>query len=165
MSSHEFARNGQPDRGGFCGRFRFFKAWRRPRGAVWSRIGGYNGCGYRRAKRACRETRMRLCRNACAAAGGWAGKRRRDGKPAGTLQQSTVEGAALFNGIAAHALDFDDASSPMSGHPSVALLPCLIALAEARDIEGSRVASAYVVGFETCCKLGRALDLTHYSRG
>jgi len=83
----------------------------------------------------------------------------------GRGQQSTVEGAALFNGIAAHALDFDDASSPMSGHPSVALLPCLIALAEARDIEGSRVASAYVVGFEICCKLGRAFDLTHYSRG
>jgi 2-methylcitrate dehydratase PrpD len=83
----------------------------------------------------------------------------------GRGQQSTVEGAALFNGIAAHALDFDDASSPMSGHPSIALLPCLIALAEVRHIEGIRVASAYVVGFEVCCKLGRALDLTHYSRG
>jgi 2-methylcitrate dehydratase PrpD len=83
----------------------------------------------------------------------------------GRGQQSTVEGAALFNGIAAHALDFDDASSPMSGHPSIALLPCLIALAEARHIEGVRVTSAYVVGFEICCKLGRALDLTHYSRG
>jgi hypothetical protein len=83
----------------------------------------------------------------------------------GRGQQSTMEGAALFNGIAAHALDFDDASSPMSGHPSIVLLPCLIALAEARHIEGIRVASAYVVGFEVCCKLGRALDLTHYSRG
>src|SRR6516164_7400364 len=83
----------------------------------------------------------------------------------GRGQQSTVEGAALFNGIAAHALDFDDASSPMSGHPSIALLPCLIALAEARQIEGIRVASAYVIGFEICCKLGRALDLMHYARG
>jgi 2-methylcitrate dehydratase PrpD len=83
----------------------------------------------------------------------------------GRGQQSTVEGAALFNGIAAHTLDFDDASSPMSGHPSIVLLPCLIALAEARHIEGIRVAGAYVVGFEICCKLGRALDLTHYSRG
>jgi 2-methylcitrate dehydratase PrpD len=83
----------------------------------------------------------------------------------GRKRQATVEGAALFNGVAAHALDFDDASSPMSGHPSVALLPCLIALAEPRHIEGIRVASAYVVGFEICCKLGRALDLTHYSRG
>jgi 2-methylcitrate dehydratase PrpD len=83
----------------------------------------------------------------------------------GRGQQSTAEGAALFNGIAAHVLDFDDASSPMSGHPSIVLLPCLVALAEARHIEGIRVASAYLVGFEICCKLGRALDLTHYSRG
>jgi 2-methylcitrate dehydratase PrpD len=93
--------------------------------------------------------------------------RRLDGMASlwGGGQQSTVEGAALFNGIAAHALDFDDASSPMSGHPSVVLLPCLIALAEARHIDGKRVASAYLVGFEICCKLGGAIDLAHYSRG
>jgi 2-methylcitrate dehydratase PrpD len=83
----------------------------------------------------------------------------------GRRQASTIEGAALFNGIAAHVLDFDDASSPMSGHPSVALLPALVALAEARDAPGMRLVSAYVVGFEICCKLGRALDLTHYALG
>src|ERR1700739_3049403 len=33
----------------------------------------------------------------------------------GRRQQSTVEGAALFNGIAAHALDFDDASHTIRG--------------------------------------------------
>ena len=83
----------------------------------------------------------------------------------GTGRTAPIETAALFNGISAHVLDFDDASSPMSGHPSVALLPALVALAEARDIEGQRLASAYVVGFEICCKVGRALDLTHYARG
>jgi 2-methylcitrate dehydratase PrpD len=98
-------------------------------------------------------------------AGGQGRKQRGMASLWGRGQQSTVEGAALFNGIAAHVLDFDDASSPMSGHPSVALFPCLIALAEARHIEGIRVASAYVVGFEICCKLGWALDLAHYSRG
>jgi 2-methylcitrate dehydratase PrpD len=83
----------------------------------------------------------------------------------GWQQASTVEGAALFNGIAAHVLDFDDASSPMSGHPSVALLPALVALAEARGTAGLRLIGAYIVGFEICCKLGRALDVTHYARG
>jgi len=83
----------------------------------------------------------------------------------GLQRSSTVEGAALFNGIAAHVLDFDDASSPMSGHPSVALLPALVALAEARDAPGMRLVSTYVVGFEICCKLGRALDPAHYARG
>lgn len=83
----------------------------------------------------------------------------------GLKRSSTVEGAALLNAIAAHALDFDDASSPMNGHPSVALLPALVALAEARDAPGMELVRAYLVGFEICCKLGRALDLTHYSRG
>lgn len=83
----------------------------------------------------------------------------------GRHEATTVEGAALSNGTAAHVLDFDDASSPMSGHPSVALLPALIALGEARDLSALRMASGYVVGLEIACKLGRALDVTHYDRG
>ncbi|WP_206997816.1 MmgE/PrpD family protein [Trinickia mobilis] len=83
----------------------------------------------------------------------------------GKQEATTVEGAALSNGTAAHVLDFDDASSPMSGHPSVVLLPALIALGEARDISALRLVSGYVVGLEVACKLGRALDVTHYDRG
>ena len=78
---------------------------------------------------------------------------------------TTVECAALFNGTAAHVLDFDDASSSMGGHPSVALLPALIALAEWRDISGLRLASSYVVGYEVASKLGTALSKAHYDRG
>jgi MmgE/PrpD N-terminal domain len=63
----------------------------------------------------------------------------------GSDRAAPVEAAALFNATVAHLLDFDDASSAMSGHPSVALLPALVALAEARDIDGTRLASAYVV--------------------
>ncbi|MFD1554775.1 MmgE/PrpD family protein [Paraburkholderia silviterrae] len=78
---------------------------------------------------------------------------------------TTVEGAALYNGVAAHVLDFDDASSSMGGHPSVALLPALIALAESRDIGGVRLASSYVVGYEIASKLGSALSKAHSDRG
>lgn len=78
---------------------------------------------------------------------------------------ATVEAAALYNGVAAHVLDYDDVCSPMSGHPSVALLPALVALAQSRDLPGRRVASAYVVGFEVACRLGRALGSAHYDRG
>lgn len=83
----------------------------------------------------------------------------------GRREATTVEGAALLNGTAAHVLDFDDASSPMSGHPSVALLPALMALGEVRDISAGRLASGYVVGLEIACKLGKALATTHYDRG
>ena len=37
--------------------------------------------------------------------------------------------AALVNAAAAHALDYDDITPPMKGHPSVVLLPALLALA------------------------------------
>ena len=83
----------------------------------------------------------------------------------GTLSVATVEGAALANGVAAHALDFDDASSPMSGHPSSALFPALLALGESREINGARLVAAYLIGFEICCRLGRGLDPIHYARG
>ena len=76
-----------------------------------------------------------------------------------------LEGAALCNGIAAHALDYDDASSPMSGHPSVVLLPALLALADARGMHGTQIALGYAAGFEVACALGRALSATHYQRG
>jgi 2-methylcitrate dehydratase PrpD len=83
----------------------------------------------------------------------------------GAFSVATVEGAALANGVAAHALDFDDASSPMSGHPSSALFPALLALGESRNIGGARLVAAYLIGFEICCRLGRALDPVHYARG
>ena len=37
--------------------------------------------------------------------------------------------AALVNGAAGHALDFDDTHTAMGGHPSVPVLPALLALA------------------------------------
>lgn len=83
----------------------------------------------------------------------------------GTSSTATVEGAALANGVAAHALDFDDASSPMSGHPSSALFPALIALGESRDTSGMRLVAAYLVGFEISCRLGRGLHPVHYLKG
>jgi 2-methylcitrate dehydratase PrpD len=83
----------------------------------------------------------------------------------GTGFSMPPEAAALWNGIAAHVLDYDDVTSPMGGHPSVALLPGLVALAEARGLHGNELALAYIVGFEVACKLGRALGSAHYDKG
>jgi 2-methylcitrate dehydratase PrpD len=78
---------------------------------------------------------------------------------------TSLEAAALFNGIAGHVLDYDDVTSPMRGHPSIALWPALLALADARDLPGARLASAYTIGFEVICKLSRAMAGKHYARG
>ena len=44
--------------------------------------------------------------------------------------------AALINGAASHALDYDDVNFAMNGHPTVTILPALVALAEARGASG-----------------------------
>lgn len=77
----------------------------------------------------------------------------------------SVEGAALANGVAAHVLDYDDVSSPMRGHPGVAIWPALLALGEARKVSCEQLASAFVVGFEVIVKLSRAMAVKHYARG
>src|SRR4051812_30597947 len=73
--------------------------------------------------------------------------------------------AALVNGAIGHALDYDDVNLAMPGHPSVAILPGLIALAEMRRSSGREVIAAFVAGYETACRIGMALRPGHYDRG
>jgi 2-methylcitrate dehydratase PrpD len=73
--------------------------------------------------------------------------------------------AALVNGAAAHALDYDDVNMAMPGHPSVAILPGLLALAELKGSSGREVVTAFVAGYETACRIGAALQPGHYNLG
>lgn len=70
--------------------------------------------------------------------------------------------AALVNGAAGHALDFDDVNLAMPGHPSVAILPALLALAEARGASGEAVIAAFVAGYELQCRVGQTIAPWHY---
>lgn len=70
--------------------------------------------------------------------------------------------AALVNGAAAHALDYDDVNLAMPGHPSVAILPALLALAEERGSSGAEVLTAFVAGYELQCRVGRVISPGHY---
>jgi 2-methylcitrate dehydratase PrpD len=76
-----------------------------------------------------------------------------------------VLSAALVNGAIGHALDYDDVNLAMPGHPSVAILPGLLALAEQRRSSGREVIAAFVAGYETCCRVGMAMRPGHYGRG
>jgi 2-methylcitrate dehydratase PrpD len=73
--------------------------------------------------------------------------------------------AALINGTAAHALDFDDVSNSLGGHPSAPILPALFALGEVLDCDGRAFITAYVAGFETETRLGRGVHFHHYEKG
>ncbi|MBL8835607.1 MAG: MmgE/PrpD family protein [Alphaproteobacteria bacterium] len=73
--------------------------------------------------------------------------------------------AALANGAAAHALDFDDSSPPMIGHPSASLVSALFALGERAGASGADVVTAYAAGLEGAARLGRHLNPSHYAAG
>ena len=60
--------------------------------------------------------------------------------------------AALVNGTLGHTLDFDDCSS--FGHPSVVLVPAMLATGETQDRSGREVLEAYIAGYE----VGEALS-------
>jgi 2-methylcitrate dehydratase PrpD len=71
--------------------------------------------------------------------------------------------AALINGTASHALDFDDCNNTLGGHPSAPILPALWTLATGAS--GKAFIAAYAAGFETECKLARAVNFHHYEKG
>ena len=73
--------------------------------------------------------------------------------------------AALINGTAAHALDYDDNFHPMAGHATAVLAPAIFAVAEARGASGHAVLDAYAVGLEVQARIGEGVNLVHYERG
>jgi len=84
----------------------------------------------------------------------------------GTSTRCSAADAALANGVAAHALDYDDMCFVSMAHPSCALVPAVLAAAELSNAPGRTVLTAYVVGFELECRLGAVMNPQHYhSRG
>lgn len=73
--------------------------------------------------------------------------------------------AALVNGTAAHALDYDDVLDPAASHVSAVMVPALLALAEEIDATGADLVDAYVVGVEVQECLAEAVNMVHYTRG
>jgi 2-methylcitrate dehydratase PrpD len=73
--------------------------------------------------------------------------------------------AALVNGAAAHALDFDDVNLSINGHPSAVIWPAVLAVAQARDSSGEQAFMAFLSGYEFACRVGRVVEPGHYDRG
>ncbi|BAH51378.1 MmgE/PrpD family protein [Rhodococcus opacus] len=74
--------------------------------------------------------------------------------------------AALINGTAGHALDFDDHLSDVNGHPSVVLVPAILASGEENGLSGSAMLEAYVVGHQVMCAVSEALPVRpHWAHG
>ncbi|MEM8687358.1 MAG: MmgE/PrpD family protein [Pseudomonadota bacterium] len=73
--------------------------------------------------------------------------------------------AALSNGATSHALDYDDTHFLHLGHPSVAVVPAALAVAEKHGVSGAAFLDAVLVGVETACRVGAWLGRGHYQHG
>lgn len=125
---------------------------------------------YRRARAGCIDT------VACLVAGARdpASIAAREAVAGWGVGQATVAGdselrpapwAALANGTAVDALDFDDYDVPAASHPSAVILPALLALGEERGASGRSLLDAYIVGVEVQLRLGESLNLSHFHKG
>lgn len=77
-------------------------------------------------------------------------------------QRASAPDAALVAGAAGHALDYDDHS--LTGHPSVVLVPAILAEGEKLGSSGRDLITAYVAGYEVWAELIRR-DTAHHKKG
>jgi 2-methylcitrate dehydratase PrpD len=83
----------------------------------------------------------------------------------GTASRLSAPWAALVNGTAAHALDFDDVLEIGAAHASAVLVPALLALGEEHDVSVDACLDAYLTGLEVLARLSEAVNMAHYYRG
>ena len=80
----------------------------------------------------------------------------------GTSIATSPSLAAFANGVAAHALDYDDMCFVSLAHPSCVLVPAILAAGEIAHADVRTLIDAYVVGFEIECRLGMVMNPRHY---
>ncbi len=76
-----------------------------------------------------------------------------------------VRAAALSNGATSHALDYDDTHFAHIGHPSVAVFPAALAIAERQGLSVVETLEAALIGMEVSIRLGLWLGRGHYQAG
>ena len=80
-------------------------------------------------------------------------------------RRASLHDAALVNGAAGHALDYDDVNFLMHGHPTVPVAPVVLALGEVLGKSGRAVIDAFIAGYEVECRIGEMVGFGHYDKG
>ncbi len=83
----------------------------------------------------------------------------------GRSEKASLIDSALINGAASHALDYDDVNHYTGGHPTVAIFPAVLALAEKHGASGKEIINAFVAGYEVAARIGQLVLPSHYMIG
>ncbi|MHB1126262.1 MAG: MmgE/PrpD family protein [Bacillota bacterium] len=73
--------------------------------------------------------------------------------------------AALINGAMSHIHDYDDTHLDTVLHPSVSVIPAILALAEGEQIDGRTLITAIVLGYEVEARVALSVYPSHYDKG
>jgi 2-methylcitrate dehydratase PrpD len=77
-------------------------------------------------------------------------------------RRATLRAAALINGSAAHAVEFDDIWRNAVYHPGAPVIAAALAVAQAQNATGERFLRAVIVGYEISTRIGEAVMPSHY---
>src|SRR5574341_2116622 len=91
----------------------------------------------------------------------------------GTTLLAPAPKAALANGVAGHAMDYDDTQLSTSKeavyglltHPTTPVLAAVLAVGEKEKISGEDFVLAYILGVEVECRIADAINPRHYQSG
>ena len=91
----------------------------------------------------------------------------------GTALAAPAAKAALANGVAGHAMDYDDTQLSTSKeavyglltHPTTPVLAAALAVGEEEKITGEELVLAYLLGVEVECRIADAINPRHYQDG
>ncbi len=91
----------------------------------------------------------------------------------GTPLRTSADMAALVNGLAIHAMDYDDTQLSTNAesvyglltHPTAPVLAACSAIAELVGASGRDLLTAYVAGVEIACRTADASNPRHYHKG
>jgi 2-methylcitrate dehydratase PrpD len=83
----------------------------------------------------------------------------------GTATRLRVTDAALVNGVAGHAFDFDDTHVPTILHPTTPLYAAGLALAEWKGSRGIDLIASHALGYELAARASNAIYPEHYDVG
>jgi 2-methylcitrate dehydratase PrpD len=83
----------------------------------------------------------------------------------GSGARLSVPNAALVNGANTHGLDFDDGYTKGSCHPSGAIFPAVLALAESRRCSPHEIILAATIGYDVMARIAGAMHPESARRG
>jgi 2-methylcitrate dehydratase PrpD len=79
----------------------------------------------------------------------------------GSGMRTSAPMAALVNGSMGHALDYDDITLHLKGHPSVVCLPPALAVGEMERASGRDIMLAYMLAFEVSSAVGYGVSAAY----